>query len=92
LFELSNLKLLSTQSTGTVQRRKVKVSKRKDKTGKTKIYDDDELDAESEYDSVGSADLDKMIARQICEWLCPPYMPRRRNAGTNLTFLDLAMP
>jgi len=92
LFELSNLKLLSTQSTGTVQRRKVKVSKRKDKTGKTKIYDDDELDAESEYDSVGSADLDKMIARQICEWLCPPYMSRRRNAGTNLTFLDLAMP
>lgn len=47
-----------------MQRRKIKASKKK--KGATKIYDDDELDAESEYDSVGSADLDKMIARQIC--------------------------
>ena len=51
---------------GTVQRRKVKVKKQKKDQ---RIYDDDELDAESEYDSVGSADLDKLIARQICKLL-----------------------
>lgn len=46
---------------GTVQRRKIKVPKKKS----TRVYRDDELDAESEYDSVGSADIDAMIGRQI---------------------------
>ncbi|XP_076812994.1 uncharacterized protein LOC143459655 isoform X2 [Clavelina lepadiformis] len=49
---------------GTVQRRKVKASKKKGAKNK-KVYDDDELDAASEYDSIGSADADKLIARQI---------------------------
>lgn len=46
---------------GTVTRRKIKVPKKKT----TRVYRDDELDAESEYDSVGSADIDAMIGRQI---------------------------
>lgn len=31
------------------------------------MYDDDELDAESEYESIDSADADRLVARQICE-------------------------
>lgn len=50
---------------GTIERNKIKVKKKK--KDKTKIYDDDELDQESEYDSVGSSEADKMIARQICK-------------------------
>ena len=45
----------------------MKASKKKGTKNK-KIYDDDELDAASEYDSIGSADADKLIARQICEY------------------------
>nr|XP_026696037.1 trichohyalin isoform X2 [Ciona intestinalis] len=52
------------QEDGTVQRRRMKVTKKKGSKVK-KVYEDDELDAESEYDSIGSADADKLISRQI---------------------------
>ncbi|XP_078487694.1 uncharacterized protein LOC100179464 [Ciona intestinalis] len=52
------------QEDGTVQRRRMKVTKKKGSKDK-KVYEDHELDAESEYDSIGSADADKLISRQI---------------------------
>lgn len=50
---------------GTVVRKKIRIPK--DKKKKQRVYNDDELDEESEYESIDSAKADKLVARQICE-------------------------